>query len=249
MRLGERTRVLAVDDEPLVLRYVRKTLSEAGYAPIGTGNPDDVLHLLDAEEPHLVLMDLVMPGTSGLELLKHIREASDVPVIFLSGHDKEEDIVEILQLGADDYIVKPFSPSELVARIEACLRRRGRPDGGEVRKPYRLGDLTIDYADRSVSVSGTPIKLTSTEYRLLFQLSTNAGRILTLDQILQRVWGPEYSGESRVPGSGVRGRGSGERETTASSLAGKQQAREEEDNGGQGKDGPAGAIAQGGNGR
>ena len=84
-RLGERTRVLAVDDEPLVLRYVRKTLSEAGYAPIGTGNPDDVLHLLDAEEPHLVLLDLVMPGTSGLELLKHIREMSNVPVIFLSG--------------------------------------------------------------------------------------------------------------------------------------------------------------------
>ena len=137
VRLGERTRVLAVDDEPLVLRYVRKTLSEAGYAPIGTGNPDDVLHLLDAEEPHLVLMDLVMPGTSGLELLKHIREASDVPVIFLSGHDKEEDIVKVLQLGADDYIVKPFSPSELVARIQACLRRRGPPDEGEVRKLHR----------------------------------------------------------------------------------------------------------------
>ena len=114
------------------------------------------------------------------------------------GHDKEEDIVKVLQLGADDYIVKPFSPSELVARIEACLRRRGPPDEGEVRKPYRLGDLTIDYADRSVSVSGTPIKLTSTEYRLLFQLSTNAGRILTLDQILQRVWGPEYSGEAQL---------------------------------------------------
>ena len=204
VKLGERTRILVVDDEPLVLRYVRNTLTEAGYAPLGTGNPDDMMHLLDLESPHLILLDLVMPGTSGFELLKHIRDVSDVPVIFLSGHDKDEDIVKALEEGADDYIVKPFSPTELVARVEACLRRGGGYDKGEVRKPYQLGELTIDYADRSVTVSGTPVSLTSTEYRLLFQLSTNAGRILTHDQLLQRVWGSEYSNEAQLVRAFVR---------------------------------------------
>ena len=101
-------------------------------------------------------------------------------------------------MGADDYIVKPFSPPELLARIEATIRRRAMPSRPEARKPYRLGDLTIDYADRSVTVSGRPVHLTATEYGLLFELSTDAGHVLTHDQILQRVWGTEYSGEREL---------------------------------------------------
>ena len=118
-----------------------------------------------------------------------------MPVIFLSAHDRDEEIVRALSLGADDYIVKPFSPPELLARIEAALRRRADARSGEAREPYRLGDLTIDYANRSVAVSDRTVELTATEYRLLTELSTSAGRVLTHGQILERVWGTGYSGD------------------------------------------------------
>ena len=194
-RAGRRTRVLAVDDEPQLLRFVRSILSDAGYTSFGTGDPTEVLHLLESEDPHIVLLDLVLPGTTGFDALKRIREVSEVPVIFLSAHDRDEEIVRALSLGADDYIVKPFSPPELLARIEAALRRRADARSGEAREPYRLGDLTIDYANRSVAVSDRTVELTATEYRLLTELSTSAGRVLTHGQILERVWGTGYSGD------------------------------------------------------
>ena len=126
---------------------------------------------------------------------------STVPVIFLSAHDGEEHVVQALRMGADDYIVKPFSPNELVARIEASLRKRAVFDHAEVHKPYRLGELTIDYMERGVTMSDRPVQLTATEYKLLFELSINSGRVLTHDQILQRVWGPEYSGDAQAGAS------------------------------------------------
>ena len=192
---GEQTRVLSIDDDPQILRYIRNTLTDAGYIAIATGNPNELLHLFEMERPHLVLMDVRLPGTSGYELLKRLREISDVPVIFLSGSGGEESVVRAFEMGASDYIVKPFSPTELIARIEATLRKGTGSAVGDEREPYRIGDLTIDYSGRHVTVADCPVHITATEYKVLFELSTNAGRVLTHEQLLQRVWGAEYSGD------------------------------------------------------
>ena len=197
-RPEESATILAIDDDPQLLRYVRNTLTDAGNTWMGTGNPDELIHFLEIKQPDLVLLDLILPGVSGFDLMKRIRKVSTVPVIFLSAHDGEEHVVQALRMGADDYIVKPFSPNELVARIEASLRKRAVFDHAEVHRPYRLGELNIDYMERGVTVSDRPVHLTATEYKLLFELSINAGRVLTHDQILQRVWGPEYSGDAQL---------------------------------------------------
>ena len=192
---GEQTRVLSIDDDPQILRYLRNTLSDAGYLPIATGNPNEMLHLFEIERPHLVLLDVRLPGTSGFELLKSLREISEVPVIFLSGSSGDETVARGLELGASDYIVKPFSPTELIARIEMALRKGTGSDTREERELYRTGDLKIDYSNRRVTVGDSPVQLTATEYKVLFELSVNAGRVLTHEHILQRVWGAEYSGD------------------------------------------------------
>ena len=195
---GEQTRVLSIDDDPQILRYLRNTLSDAGYLPIATGNPNEMLHLFEMERPHLVLLDVRLPGTSGFELLESLREISEVPVIFLSGSSGDETIARGLELGAADYIVKPFSPTELIARIETALRKGTGGDAREEREPYRTGDLTIDYSNRHVTVGDSPVPLTATEYKVLFELSVNAGRVLTHEQLLQRAWGAEYADESQL---------------------------------------------------
>ena len=192
---GDQVRVLAVDDEPQALWLLRNILSEHGYKLLGTGNPEEMMRLVEAEQPHLVLLDLMLPGTSGFELMGRIREVSEAPIIFLSANDQEENVVKALSMGAEDYIVKPFSSTELLARVASSLRKRRGSDASASRQPYKLEDLTIDYSDRSVTVSGHPVKLSATEYKLLLDLSISAGRVLTHDQILQRVWGWEYSGD------------------------------------------------------
>ena len=192
---GGQVRILAVDDEPQALWLLRNILSEHGYKLVGTGNPDEMMRLVEAEQPHLVLLDLMLPGSSGFELMGRIREVSDVPIIFLSANDQEENVVKALSMGAEDYVVKPFSSTELLARVASSLRKRRGAGANVSRQPYQLEDLTIEYSDRSVTVSGRPVKLSATEYKLLFELSISAGRVLTHDQILQRVWGWEYSGD------------------------------------------------------
>ena len=192
---SDQVRILAVDDEPQVLWLLRNILSNHGYKSLGTGNPDEMMRLVETEHPHLVLLDLMLPGTSGFELMARIREVSEVPIIFLSANDQEENVVKALAMGADDYMIKPFSSTELLARVASSLRKRRGAVTTAPRQPFNVGDLDIDYADRSVTVSGRPVGLSATEYKLLFELSTNAGRVLTRDQILRRVWGLEYSGE------------------------------------------------------
>jgi DNA-binding response OmpR family regulator len=196
--------VLAVDDEPQVLRFLQRALNEAGYQVMVTMNPSEVTRLVELEEPDMVLLDLMLPGASGFDLLQRIREFSGVPVIFLTARDQPEDVVRALKLGADDYITKPFSPSELLARIQASLRRRVLPDTIEVRPPFALGDLAIDFAQRRVISGGRLVSLTATEYKLLYELAVHSGRVLTHDQLLQRVWGPEYSGETGLVRSFIR---------------------------------------------
>ena len=191
-----RQRILAVDDDPQTLRYVRDALSTAGYEPIVTADPKEVPRLMEEEEPRLVLLDLMLPGSDGIELMRAIRETADVPVIFLSVYGQEEVIARAFDAGAADYIVKPFSPTELAARVRAALRRQLPPELVEPSEPYVLGDLTIDYAQRLVTVAGRPVELTGLEYRMLAALSVSLGRVLTNNQLLQRVWGPDKAGGS-----------------------------------------------------
>ena len=193
----ERTRILAVDDDPQTLRHVRDALTNAGYVPVVTGDPEEALSLVEANDPHLVLLDLMLPGTDGIELMRGILDMADVPVIFLSAYGQEETIARAFENGADDYVVKPFSPTELVARIKAALRKREAPEWAEPSEPYVLGELTIDYAERRVTLAGRPVQLTAIEYGLLFELSANAGRVMTYDRLLQRVWDLRRSGDSR----------------------------------------------------
>ena len=192
--LGKRVRVLAVDDDPNDLRYVRDTLAESGYAPAVTGDPREALRLMEEEKPDLVLLDLMLPGIDGIELMRDILDVADVPVIFLSAYGREEVVAKAFEMGAVDYVVKPFSPTELSARIKAALRRRVTAEPSE---PYVLGELTIDYAQRRVTLAGRRVQLTPTEYGMLAELSAHAGRVLTHEHLLERVWGGRSEGNVR----------------------------------------------------
>ena len=190
----ERVRVLAVDDDPNDLRYVRDTLTQSGYSPMVTGEPEEALRLMKEERPQLVLLDLMLPGTDGIELMKEILDVANVPVIFLSAYGREELIARAFDMGAVDYVVKPFSPTELTARIRAALRRRELPEPTE---PYVLGDLVIDYAAHKATLADRSVYLSATEYRMLAELSANAGRVLTYEHLLDRIWGAGNRGDVR----------------------------------------------------
>ena len=191
-----RIRVLVVDDDPQMLRYVRDTLSESGFAPTVTADPQEVGQLMKSERPHLVLLDLLLPGTDGIQLMEDLPDLGDVPVIFISAYGRDELVARALEAGAEDYIVKPFSPTELVARIHTAMRRHVGPELGTPSEPYVLDDLTINYAERRVYLAGDPIHVTDLEYRFLSELAVNAGRVLTHDHLLRRVWGPGHPGHS-----------------------------------------------------
>ena len=192
---GEAVRVLVVDDDPSDLRYVRDTLVQAGYAPVAAGDPEDTLRLMETEKPQLALLDLMLPDSDGIELMGAILGVADVPVIFLSAYGREEQIARALEMGADDYVVKPFSPTELAARIKAALRRRV---ASEPLEPYVLGELTVDFAQRRVTLAGRQVHLTPTEYGVLAELAAHAGRVVTHEHLLERVWG-ERAGASLRP--------------------------------------------------
>ena len=183
--------ILVVDDDPETLRHLRDTLAEAGYAPLVTGDPGELARLIRAEKPQLVLLDLMLPGTDGVELMQTVPELADLPVIFISGYGRDETIARALEAGADDYVVKPFSPTELTARIRAALRRRSNP------APFVLGELAIDYERRRVSVAGRPVTLTATEYELLRVLAQGAGRVVTHEALLRQVWGGRNIGDPK----------------------------------------------------
>ncbi len=165
-----------------MLRFVRDTLTKAGYAPLVTGASEDLAGLIRAEQPKLVLLDLLLPGRDGIELLEEIPELSDLPVIFISGYGRDETIARAFEQGADDYIVKPFSPTELVARIRAALRRHREPE------KFVLGELAIEYERHRVTVGGEAVELTNKEFELLRLLSINAGRVVHHDTLLRRIW-------------------------------------------------------------
>ena len=190
----ERATVLAVDDDPQALRYVRDTLATAGYRPVVTGDPQEALRLMEEERPQLVLLDLMLPGADGVELMQDILEIEDVPVIFISAYGREDLVAQAFDRGAADYVVKPFSPTELTARIRAALRRRAV---AQPLEPYVHGDLVVDFAQRRVTLGGEPVPLVALEYRLLAELAANAGNVLTYERLLERVWGRKGGGDLR----------------------------------------------------
>ena len=193
----DRQRVLAIDDDPQALRQVRSALWNAGYAPLITDDPEDALRLIKEEPPHLILLDVTLPGYEGKEpeLLRGILRTADAPVILVAAPGQDDLMTNALDLGASDYLVRPFSPAELAARIRAALRRHEAPHLAGPAEPYVLGSLAIDYTRRRVTVAGAVVDLSPTEYAVLAELSAHAGRTLSHDRLLQRVWSPGRKGQ------------------------------------------------------
>ena len=192
MGSSEPARVLVIDDDLRTLGLVREALCRANYSPIITTNPDEVRMLMEEAKPDVVLVGMVLPDTDTIELTQRMLSLDSVPVIFLSAFGQEDLVTTAFEAGAVDYMVKPFSPTELVARISVVLHQQ------EVRtEPYEVGDLTVNFADQVVTVAGRLIDLTPTEYRLMVELAGSAGLSLRHDQLLQRVWGIKRNGDSR----------------------------------------------------
>jgi two-component system KDP operon response regulator KdpE len=188
-------RVLVVDDERRMVGFIRLNLEQDGFEVIEAFNGTEALDRLRDSLPDLILLDVMMPDIDGFEVLRTIREVSQVPVIMLTAKGEEDDKVKGLELGADDYVTKPFSPRELVSRVRAVLRRGAtfdEDDQGIIEVDERL---KIDFGRREVWVEDELVKLRPTEYRLLYHLVQNAGWVLTHDQILTKVWGYEYRDE------------------------------------------------------
>ncbi len=188
--------ILVVDDEARMIRFVRMNLELEGFAVTEANNGLQALEKVRDDLPDLVLLDVMMPEMDGFETLKRIREVSTVPVIMLTVKSDEEDRIRGLELGADDYVTKPFSPRELASRIRAVLRRAEMPSPLS-KTTIRIDDrLEIDFRQRLVIVEGEPVHLRPTEYRLLYHLVNNAGWVMTHEMLLSKVWGYEYRDEA-----------------------------------------------------
>ena len=187
--------VLVVDDEPRLVDVLRMNLEVEGYRVLEAANGLEALERLKADLPDLVVLDVMMPELDGFETLRRIREVSCVPVIMLTVRNEESDRIRGLEIGADDYLTKPFSPRELQTRIKALLRRTFTPAPPRTTRIVVDDDLTIDFNRREVMARGQKVTLRPTEYRLLYHLVHNAGRLMTHQALLSKVWGPEYRDE------------------------------------------------------
>ena len=189
--------ILVVDDETRIARMIRMNLEHDGYEVIEAYSGQQALDMVRSRMPNLVILDVMMPGLDGYETLQILREISQVPLIMLTAKGEEEDRIRGLELGADDYVTKPFSPRELMSRVKAVLRRTEGNAGGSENDVIQVDDrLKIDFGKREVWVEGELVKLRPTEYRLLYHLVQNAGWVMTYDQLLTKVWGYEYRDET-----------------------------------------------------
>lgn len=196
--------ILVADDDINNVKLASFLLEEAGYRVVKAHDGQKVLALIEEHQPDLVLLDVSMPGMNGFEVCQQIRRASDVPIIFLTAHSQLSDRIKGLQIGGDDYLIKPFEPSELLARIEAVLRRSNSESLAPSSR-ISQGDLTLDPVEHKVVFTdGRVISLTPLEFRLLYYLMKNAGRILNSSQILSKVWGYDFEGESNLVAVYVR---------------------------------------------
>jgi DNA-binding response OmpR family regulator len=191
-------RVLVVDDEPRILKFLKIRLKASGYEVLTADSGLEALEQVQAQEPDLLVLDVVMPGMDGFETLKQVRALSSVPVIILSAKEANTDKVRGLELGADDYLAKPFSPDELVARIEALRRRLAPAQDRKVIDSITLGHITVNLKKHLVIVNGKEIPLTRIEWLLLSELAQNAGKLMLYEQLLTRVWGPEYRDDVQI---------------------------------------------------
>jgi len=197
-------RVLVVDDEPETVKYLSANLRVRGYDVLCAYDGREALKLCDEQDFHLIILDLMLPGIDGFQICRTIRERSSVPILVLSALGREKDIVKALDLGADDYLTKPFGVGELLARVRAVLRRAAPATPTPLHPPITIGDLTLDFAERRVTVGGNAVRLTPTEYALLAYLAINRGRVLSHRALLQSVWGAEYGDETEYLWTYVR---------------------------------------------
>ena len=190
------TTILVVDDEPNILELAKLYIEQEGYRVEGVGNGNDALSRLDTAKPALVVLDLMLPDIDGFEVCRQIRKKSDVPILMLTARKEDIDKIVGLELGADDYLTKPFNPRELVARVKAILRRYQA--GLRPGQAIEVGNLRIDSSQREVTIDGQPLTLRTKEFDLLATLAQNLGIVLTREQLLDMVWGTDYYGETRT---------------------------------------------------
>jgi DNA-binding response OmpR family regulator len=192
--------ILLVDDESNIIELARLYLEREGYRVDAVGDGLAAVARVDKTPPALMVLDLMLPGLDGYEVCKQVRAKSDLPILMLTARDEDIDKIIGLELGADDYLTKPFNPRELVARVKAILRRTGpgrAPDDAEAA-PVHIGDVTIDPGSREVSVAGRPVSLRAKEFDLLLALAENRGRVLTREKLLNLVWGFDFYGQTRT---------------------------------------------------
>lgn len=194
--MAERS-ILIADDDPRTIRFVSLNLKARGYEVLVAQNGEEALQQIVESSPNLVILDLIMPGLNGFEVCARVREFSTVPILVLSGRNAEPDIVRAFDLGADDYLTKPFGVPELMARIQAVLRRTEAIPPLPGPATYSSDGLQIDLVKRRVVADGVEVKLTRTEYALLRELTMADGRVLTHHQLLTEVWGPEYANDTQ----------------------------------------------------
>jgi DNA-binding response OmpR family regulator len=196
---AKKTTILTADDDPQILRLVTRNLDLDGYEVIAVSDGQAALEQIEAHTPDLVLLDIMMPRMDGFTVTQRVREFSSVPIMLLTARGQDQDKIRGLDLGADDYLTKPFSVEELLARVRAVLRRsQFAADAHSLSAKTTVGDLEVDYVQHLVTMRGQEITLTPTEYRILAYLAQNAGRVVTQDLLLEQVWGTEYIGESHM---------------------------------------------------
>jgi DNA-binding response OmpR family regulator len=188
--------ILAVDDEPHVLKLLKANLESSGYMVLTAADGEQALQLVEDKFPDLVILDLMLPKMDGYTVCRHIREFSAVPVIMLTARSAQVDLVHGFEVGADDYLTKPFSVTELLVRVQAVLRRSKWPEEIMSHQSFKSGPITIDFAQHRVSLGEDAVKLTPTEYRLLTYMASNANRVIMHRELLRAVWGPEYGEET-----------------------------------------------------
>ncbi len=191
------TKILIADDEKNIVELIKFNLAKENFKVIEAYNGIDALKLFRKEKPDLVILDIMMPGMGGLEVCRQIRKESRVPIIMLTAKSDEIDKVIGLELGADDYVTKPFSPRELIARVKAVLRR-AKPSKHHEQEEYRIGDFVINVVKREVRVRGKLVQLKPKEFELLKLLATNPGKVFTRDYLLEQIWGYNYLGDTRT---------------------------------------------------
>ncbi len=194
----KKLRILVVDDDKRILGFVKRHLESLNYAVQTSFNGTDAIEKVHSQPIDLIVLDVVMPVKDGFETLKELRTFSSVPVIILSAKEDDNDRVHGLRLGADDYLLKPFSPDELVARIEAVMRRMAPPERRKTAQPLNYRDISIDFTRQLVIVKDSEVYLTRMEWMILSELAHNIGRIMTYEDLLTRIWGPEYRADVQL---------------------------------------------------